>query len=182
MLGEAFLQRVGIVVGDAQEAGSHGTVVGIALGVVAHSDDGDGAAVEVTLAADNLHLIVGDAFFHHAPAAGQLQASLVGFGTSVHRQYLVVAEILSDVFLPLTQAVVVESAAAEGQLMSLVAHRLDDLRVAVTLVDSAVGREKVEILLTLAVPHKSALTFGKDNGQRMIVMGTVAGFHLHELF
>ena len=66
--------------------------------------------------------------------------------------------------------------------MGLVAHSLDNLRVAVALVDSAVGREKVEILLTLAVPHKSALTFGKDNGQRMIVMGTVAGFHFHELF
>ena len=161
---EAFLQRVGIVVGNAQEAGGHGTIVGVALGVVAHGDDGDGAAVEVTLAADDFHLVVGDAFFHHTPTAGQLQTCLVGLGTGVHGQHLVIAEIFGDIFLPLTQTVIVESTAREGQLVGLVAHSLDNLRVAMTLVDSGIGGKEVKIAFAFAVPHKSAFAFGEDNG------------------
>ena len=76
VLGQAFLQCVGVVVGNAQEAGSHGTVVGVGLGVVAHGDDGDGTAVEVAFAADNHHFVVGDALLDHTPTAGQLQGRL----------------------------------------------------------------------------------------------------------
>ncbi len=159
-----LLQRVGVVVGYADETGSHRAVVGIALRVVAHSDDGDGAAVEVAFAADNHNLVVLDAFLDDAPAAGQLQGCLVGLGTAVHRQHLLIAEIFGHVFFPLAKAVVIESAAREGQLVGLVAEGLDDFRVAMALVDSRIGRKEVEILFAFAVPHKSAFAFGQHYG------------------
>ena len=181
VLGQHLLQRVGIVVGDAQETGGHGAVVGVALGVVAHGDDGDGAAVEVALAADNHHLVVGDALLHHAPATGQLQSRLVGLGAGVHRQHLVVAEVLGYILLPLAETIIIERARREGQLVGLVAHGLDNLGVAMALVDSAVGRQEVEILLAFHIPHENAFAFGEHNGQRVIIVGAILGFHLHEL-
>ncbi len=176
------LKGIGVVVGDADETGSHGTVVGVALGVVAHSDDGDGAAVEVAFAADDLHVLILDTFLHHAPAASQLEAGLVGFGTSVHGQHLIVAKIFGDILFPLAEAIIVEGAAAEGELLSLVGQGLDNLGVAVTLVDGRVGRKEVEIAFALAIPHKGTFAFGQNDGQRMIVVSTITGFHFHELF
>ena len=182
MLIQYLFQCGGVVVGDSDETRGHGAIVGIALGVVAHSDDGDGTAVEVAFAAYNHYLFVLNAFLDNTPAAGKLQGCFVGFCTAIHGQHLVVAEVLGDVFLPFAKAVVVECAAAEGQFLSLVAEGFDDFWMAVSLVHSRVGGKKVEIAFAFAVPYKCALTFGKNNGQRMIVVSTIAGFQFHEFF
>ena len=174
-----FLKSIGVVVGDADEAGSHGAVVGVALGVIAHGDDGDGTAMEVAFAAHDFHLVVRDTFFDDTPTAGELEARFVGFRARVHGQHLVVAEVFSHVFFPHAERVVIEGAAAEGEAFGLVGHGLQDFRVAVALVHGGIGRQEVEIFLAFHVPHFGALTFGEDDWQRVIVMGSVLGFEVH---
>ncbi len=57
--------------------------------------------------------------------------------------------------------------------MSLLDESTDNLGVAVTLVDGRVGRKKVEVLVSLGVPDVGTETLGKDNGERVVVVGRV---------
>jgi hypothetical protein len=50
------------------------------------------------------------------------------------------------------------------------------------LVDGGVGGKEVKIAFAFAVPHKCAFAFGEDDGQGMIVVSAVTGFHFHEFF
>ena len=97
------------------------------------------------------------------PLAGNLDGRLDRLGTSVHGQNHVVAEHLADLFGPAGEDIVVESARAEGQTASLVGQGLDELRVAVTLVDSAVGGEEVKVVLAFGVPDIYALSTREDD-------------------
>ena len=180
ILVESFLKRLGIVIGNADEARRQRTVLGIRTGVVTHGDDRHGASVEVALAADNLNLVVLDAFFHSAPAASQLQGRLYALGTRVHRQHTVVAEEVVHELLILTEGFAVEGTAGEAELVGLVFQCLDDAGVTVTLVDGRITGEEVEILLSLYVPHIDALALGEHHRQRMIVVSTVFLFQTHK--
>lgn len=105
------------------------------------------------------------------PLASNLDGSLDGLSTGAHGQTHVVAENLLDLLGPLGEDIVVESARAEGEAAGLLSQGLDKLRVAVTLVDGAVGGEEVEVLVSLGVPDVHALSLGKDNGERVVVVG-----------
>ena len=109
LLVEHLLQGLRIIIRYAYEARSERSVLCIRAGVVAHGDDRYGSAVEVAVAANHLDLVVGNAFLHGAPAAGQLQSSLHALGTRVHRQYAVVTEILVHELLVFAECVVIES-------------------------------------------------------------------------
>ena len=181
LLGQHLLQSIGVIVRDADETGSHRAIVGIRLWVITHGDDGNRAAMEVAFAANDLYLIVRDTFLDNTPTAGQLQACLVSFGARVHGQHLVVAKVFGNIFFPYAESVVIESAAAEGEAFGLVGHGLDDLGVAMALVDSRISRQEVKVFFSFDIPNLGALTFGEDDRQRMVVMGTVLGFQVHSL-
>ena len=132
---ERLLKRLGIIVGDADETGGQGTVVGVAAGVIAHGDDSHGAAVEVTLAADDLHLVVGDALLGNTPATGELQGGLDALGTGVHGEHLVITEVRVHELLILAECLVVECARGQTQLVGLVLQGLNDAGMAVALVN-----------------------------------------------
>jgi hypothetical protein len=48
--------------------------------------------------------------------------------------------------------------------------------MAVTLVDSGISRQEIEIAFAVDIPYEGTFAFGKDNGQWMIVMRTVPIF------
>ena len=177
---ESVLKGLGVIVGDADEAWGERAVVGIRAGVVAHGDDGDGASVEVALAADDLHLFVVNTFLDRTPTTCQLQRGLNGLGTRVHGQHLVIAKVLVDELLVLAECVVVECARGQAQHVGLILERLDDARMAVPLVDCRVGREEVKVFLTLDIPHIDALATMQHHGQRMIVVSAIAVLKRHE--
>ena len=173
---EDFLQRFRVVVRDFDEARGERTVVVVAVRIVRHGDDGDGAAVEIAVTHNDQGLVLRNAFDHVTPAAGQFQGGLHRFGAGVHRQQLVVAEELGGEFLVRAEAVVIEGAGGQAQILGLVGEGLDDLRVAVTLVHGRISREKIEIAFAVDIPYEGTFAFGEDNGQWMIVMRTVAIF------
>ena len=107
---------------------------------------------------------------------------LDGFGTGVHRQELVIAEVLRGHLFIRTQAIVVEGAGGQAQFLGLVAEGLHDLGMAVPLVDGGIGRQEIIVPLAVHVPDIDALAPFQDDGQRMIVVGSITGLHFHELF
>jgi hypothetical protein len=54
--------------------------------------------------------------------------------------------------------------------------------MAMALVDSGVGRKKVEILLSFDIPHVDALALVEYDRERMVVMSTILLLQVHELF
>ena len=182
ILVKGFLKGLGVVIGDADETGGERTVLVVRTGVVAHRNHGHRAAVEVTLAAYHLDLVVLYAFLHGTPAAGQLQSGLHAFSTGVHRQNAVIAEVVVHKLLILAQRVVVEGARGEAEHVGLVFQGLYNAGVAVALVHGRIGGEEVEIFLSLHVPHVDAFTLVQHHGQGVIVVGAVLFFQLHQLF
>ena len=174
---ERVFERLGIIVGDADETGGQGTVVGIAVRIIAHGDDSDGAAVEVALAADDFHLVIVDTFLDNTPATGELQGGLNALGTGVHGQHFVITEVGVHELLILAEGLVVECTRGQTQLVGLVLQGLDDAGMAVALVNGAVGRQEVEVLLALNVPHVDTFTLLQHDGQGMVVVGAIALFH-----
>ena len=181
LLVQHFAQRLGVVIGNVDETGREGSVLGIAVRVVGHGDDGDGPAMEIAVRHDDEGLVLGDALHFVTPAAGQLEGCLDGFGTGVHRQELVIAEVLGGHLLVGTQAVVVEGTGGQAQLLGLVAEGLHDLGVAVPLVDGGIGRQEIIVPLAVHVPDIDALAPFQDDGQRVIVVRAVFLLHLDEL-
>lgn len=108
-----------------------------------------------------------------SPLAGDLDGGLDGLGPRVHGQDHVVAKDLPDLGGPDGKDIVVEGARAECQTGGLLGQGLDQLRVAVALVDGAVGREEVEVVLALGVPDVDALGARKDDGEGVVVVGGV---------
>lgn len=51
----------------------------------------------------------------------------------------------------------------------------------VALVHSRVGGEEVQVVTAFGIPDRSTLGTGKDNGERMIVMGRILLFRLNSL-
>lgn len=111
-----------------------------------------------------------------SPLAGNLDGGLGGLGASVHGQNHVVAKDIADLFSPLGEDVIVESAGAESENGGLLGQGLDELGVAVTLVDGAVGGEKVHVLVALWVPNIDALGLGEDDGEGVVVVRGILVF------
>ena len=142
-------------------------------------NDGDGTTVEVAVAHDDLSLVFGKTFLVVTPTAAEFKSRLVGFSARVHRQNLVIAESLGDIFLVRSEAVVVESAGGQGNLLSLINHGFDDLRMTVTLVHCGISGKEVEVFLAFHVPYEGTFTACDDHAQGMIVVRAIAGFHIH---
>jgi len=129
--------------------------------------------VEVVGGAKDEGLALLDALDLVGPLAGDLDGRLDGLGARVHGQHHVEAEQAADLLGPDGEHVVVEGARAQRQPAGLFGEGLDQLRVAVALVDGAVGREEVEVVLVLRVPDVDPLGARKHDGERVVVVGGV---------
>ena len=176
---QSFRQSVHIVVGDSDESGRERTETCVGIRIVGKGDDGDGTTVEVAFAHNDLGLVFRKTFLVITPTTAEFQSRFVSLGAGVHGENLVVAESLGDIFLERSQAVIVECAGGQGDLLSLIDHGSDDLRVAVTLVHSGISGKEVEIFLAFHVPHEGTFTASDDHAQGMIIVRAIAGFHVH---
>lgn len=129
--------------------------------------------MEVVDGGKDQRLVLLDALDLVSPLAGNLNGSLDGLGAGVHGQDHVVAEHGADLLSPLGEDIIVESARAESETAGLLGDNLDELRVAMALVDGAVGGEEVEVVAALGIPDVDALGTGKNDGQRVVVVGGV---------
>ena len=112
--------------------------------------------MEVFLHREDEGLVLRNALDLVSPLARNLDCRLDGLGARVHGQDHVEAKQLGRILGEAGEDIVVEGPAAERQTRSLLRQRLDELGVAVALVDGAVCREEVEIVLALGVPHAAA--------------------------
>lgn len=118
-------------------------------------------------------LVLGNALCLVAPLSRNLDGRLDGLCARVHGQDHVEAKRLGDDLGKARKDIIVKGSRAQGQGAGLVDEGLDELGVAVALVDGAVGRQKVEIVLALGVPDVAALGLAEDDGQRVVVVGGV---------
>ena len=98
-----------------------------------------------------------------APATGQLAGSFAALDAGVHRQNPLVSEELGDELTIWAQHIIVESTRRKGQYLGLRFHRLEDLWMAMALIDSRIGGEEIVIFLAINVPNLHSLTFGKHD-------------------
>lgn len=66
-----------------------------------------------------------------------------------------------------------ESSRGEGEFGGLGSKGAEDVRMAMTLVDGGVGGEKVDVFTAVDIPKTGALTAFDDDGERMVVVGTM---------
>ena len=157
--------------------GHEGPEVQLGVFVVGTQTDGtESSAVEVTLCTKDDGLVLRNVLFHVPPSSGELQRGLDGLCTGVHGQNGFEAEKLGDELGEFCVHVIVERSGGQSQSLRLLGQGLDDVRMAVTLVDGGVGTEEVQVLLTLWVPHVRTLGLVKDHGQRVVVVGGVLVF------
>ena len=143
--------------------------------VGAEADDGERAAVEVVRADDDLGAVRRHALHFVAPLAHGLERGFDRLGAAVHRQDLVRVGELREVLVEEGELVVAEGARGERQLLRLLDHRGEDLRVAVALVHGGVGREAVEVALAVDVPDPDALAADQHDVERLVVVRAETG-------
>jgi hypothetical protein len=110
------------------------------------------SSVEVLLNREDQSLVLRDSLDFVSPLARNLDCGLNSLSTSVHRQNHVEAKELCGILCEAWEHIVIECATAESQPRSLLCEGLDELGVAVALVDRAVRREEVKVVLLLRIP------------------------------
>lgn len=129
--------------------------------------------MEVVLCAEDQSLVLLYTLNLVRPLASNLDSRLNGLGTSVHRENHIVAKHLPNLLRPLGEDIVVESTRAQCQTTGLLGQGLDELWVAVTLVDGTVSGKEVEVVGALWVPDVYALRAGEDDRKRVVVVGGI---------
>jgi hypothetical protein len=118
--------------------------------------------VEVLLDREDQSLVLGDALDFVSPLARNLHCGLNSLSTSVHGQDHVESKQLGGVLGEAWEHIVVEGTTAESQSRSLLSQSLDELRVAVALVDGAVCGKEVKVVVFLGVPDAAAACARED--------------------
>jgi len=166
--------RVGVAVGQHAESPGEWTEARAVLIFRRESDDGGRAAVEIVGEDEDLALPVGHAAHRLPPLAGHLDGRLDPLGAAVHGQETVVAGEAADLLAETAQLVVAEGARAEGETRRLLGYDLDELRMAVALVDRRIGGEEVEVALAFDVPDPGTFAARDHDVERVVVVGAVA--------
>ena len=173
VFGDGGFQSGGVAVRDHLETGSVRSVIVLGQRIIGEADDGDGAAMEIVFANNDLLLAVFHAFDLGAPAAGSLQSGLNGLGAGVHGQNHVLAGGMAQGFIKIAQDGVVESAAGQSYFIQLILGRGHDLRVTVSEIVSGVSGQHVIILASFRIVYFGAFRLDDDHILGMIVMSAV---------
>ena len=136
---QRFRQGRNVIIRYLDESGRKRPIAPVSLRVVGQRDNRYRPPVEIPVANDDFSLPVRDAFLQVRPFAAKFQCRLVRLRAGVHRQHLVITEILRHKLLPFPQDIVVESPRRQRQLLRLVCHRLDNLGMAMPLVHCRIG-------------------------------------------
>ncbi len=178
--GDGGADGFGVTEGDLAEAGGKGAEAALVLGFGGEADDGDGAAVEVIGADEDLTLAGGDAAHGLAPFAGGFEGGFDGFDAGVHGQGHVEAGEFVQVAVEEGELVVAEGAGGEGDALGLGDHGGEDAGVAVALVDGGVGGEEIEVAVAFDVGDPGAGGTGDDDVEGVVVVGAVLVFERDE--
>ncbi len=119
-------------------------------------DDGDGAAVEIAVAHDDLGEPVRHALHRVGPFARRLERGLDRLGAGVHGERGFLAGQLAGAGEERAEPVVVEGARDDPQRVRLADQRLDQARMAVAVADRRVGAQHVGVAPPVGVPHMHA--------------------------
>ena len=145
------------------------------------ADDGDGAAVKIVGADDDLGLAIRNAFDLVAPLARGLHRGLDRLGARVHGQRHLVAGQLMQLLVEQRQLIVAKGARSQRDLVRLVEHGFHDFGMAVSLVDRRIRRQAIQIAPAFHVVHPHALRPLDDHIQRMVIVGAIVFFELDEI-
>ena len=140
------------------------------------ADDGDGAAVEVVGADDDLGFTLGHAAHLIAPLAHRLDCRFDGFGARIHRQDLVRAGKGSEFLIVKRELVVAERSRRNCEPARLLGQRRQDLRMAMALIDGGIRGEAIEITVAVYVPDPDALAATQHHIERLVVLSTEPAF------
>ena len=149
---------------EFHEAGGEGAVLVLAFFLAAGAQRGDGGAVVVAVAVDDLVFLA--AVLELGNLADDLEGLFIGFGTGVGKIHAAHAgHLLNQFFGELDGGDVAEAVGKVAELHELVAHGLDQGFVAVTEVDrpDAAGNG-IQILFAVDVLDPHALAFDKNSG------------------
>lgn len=127
--------------------------------------------VEVVLRAQDDRLVLRNTLDLISPLTSDLNTGLDSLCTRVHGQNHIEAEVLSDKLGEAWKDIVVEGTRAQSDPRRLVHESGDQLRVAVALVDRRVCGQEVQVVTTLGVPDRGALSPSEDDGERVVVVG-----------
>lgn len=110
------------------------------------------------------------------PFSCNLDGSFDRLGPRVHWKHHVISKGLLNLLSPLWEDIVVECARRESQALCLLAQGFDQFGMAVTLVDCAVGREAVDVVVSFRIPDTRAARACKDDWQGVVVVRSIFGF------
>ena len=173
-------QRVGIAERNDLESGRERPEAIAVLLVGGEADDGHRAAVEVVGADDDFGLAIGYALDLVAPLARRLDGGFDGFGAGVHGQRHVEAGQLVQVLQSSGSWSLRKAREVSVTLCACSTQRLQNLGMAVPLVDGRIGGEAVEITVSLDVINPDALGAFDDHIERMVVVGSIKIFEFDE--
>ena len=129
-----------------------------------------GSSVEILGSSKYQCLSLWDTLHFVCPLPRNLDSGLDSLCSGVHWQNHVISKHLLDLLCPLGEDIVVEGARGEGEARSLLGQCLDQLGVAMALIDSTICGETVDVMLSFRVPNARTLCPSKDNWERMIVV------------
>ncbi len=98
-----------------------------------------------------------------SPATSQLASGLSALNSSVHRQNPLIAEELGDKLAIGTKNVVMECTRRESEQLALSPHGVEDLRVAVALVDRRICRQEIVVLLAIDIPNLASFALCQNH-------------------
>lgn len=137
---DSRLHGRGVPEGNVDEARDVGAVIRPGIGVRGHGDRRQGAAVEISVRADDLLGTVGNPLDLGAPAASGLQCGFDRFRPRVHGKGGFIACESAELFQEGAHPVVVEGPGTQGDPAELSDRRRHDARVEVPLVHRRIGR------------------------------------------
>ena len=155
--GDGRFQGGTVAKGDDLEIGRKGSKAIPRTFIRTETYDGDGAPVEVVLANNNFGLVFRHPFDLVTPFAHYLDGALHRLRSAVHGQDFMRTGKLAQLLIKKSQLIIAEGAGSQSQLLGLVDHGLQDLGVAVALVDGRIGRQAVEVFIALYVPDPHPL-------------------------
>lgn len=137
--------------------------------------------MEVILCTQDNGFIFRNALDLVSPFAGDFDTRLNSLGAGVHGHHHVKAKVAGNELGKARENIIVECTGAQSYSRSLVYQCSNQFGVAVTLVHSGVGGEEVKVVTTFGVPDRSTLSPGKDNRERVVVVGSIFMLNLDSL-